>query len=94
MHVLAAADGSVNNPGVWAYLVILVATTAGHMGVPFIRTATIGAAVFASQGKLNIAAVLIVAVIGNEVGGLLGYKIGDRWGAADPRAPRALPAMA
>ena len=51
------------------------------MGVPFRGTAAIGAAaVFASQGKLNIAAVLIVAVIGNEVGGLLGYKIGDRWG--------------
>ena len=81
MHVLAAAGSSANGPGVWAYLAILAATAAGYMGVPFIGTAAIGAAaVFASQGKLNIAAVLIVAVIGNEVGGLLGYKIGDRWG--------------
>ena len=81
MHVLAAADGSANRPGAWAYLVILVATAAGYMGVPFIGTAAIGAAaVFASQGKLNIAAVLIAAVVGNEIGGLLGYKIGDRWG--------------
>jgi membrane protein DedA with SNARE-associated domain len=46
-----------------------------------IGTAAIGAAaVLASQGQLNIAAVLIVAAIGNEVGGLLGFQIGDRWG--------------
>src|SRR5215469_14914438 len=81
MYVLAAAGSSANGPGVWTYLAILAATAAGYMGVPFVGTAAIGAAaVFASQGKLNIAAVLIVAVIGNEVGGLLGYKIGDRWG--------------
>jgi membrane protein DedA with SNARE-associated domain len=81
MHVLAAAGSSAKGPGVWAYLAILAATAAGYMGIPFIGTAAIGAAVvFASQGKLNIAAVLIVAVIGNEVGGLLGYKIGDQWG--------------
>ena len=81
MYVLAAAGSSANGPGVWAYLAILAATAAGYMGVPFIGTAAIGAAaVFASQGKLNIAVVLIVAVIGNEIGGLLGYRIGDRWG--------------
>ena len=81
MYVLAAAGSSANGPGVWAYLAILAATAAGYMGVPFIGTAAIGAAaVFASQEKLNIAAVLIVAVIGNEIGGLLGYRIGDRWG--------------
>jgi membrane protein DedA with SNARE-associated domain len=51
------------------------------MGVPFIGTVAIGtAAVFASQGELNIAVVLIVAAAGNEIGGLLGYKIGDHWG--------------
>jgi membrane protein DedA with SNARE-associated domain len=80
MHVLAA-DSSAHSPGVWVYLAIFAATAAGYMGVPFIGTAAIGAAAgFASQGKLNIAAVLIVAVIGNEIGGLPGYKIGDRWG--------------
>jgi membrane protein DedA with SNARE-associated domain len=51
------------------------------MGVPVIGAAVIGfAAVLASQGELNIAAVLVVAAIGCEVGGLGGYKIGDRWG--------------
>jgi membrane protein DedA with SNARE-associated domain len=51
------------------------------MGVPVIGTAVIGfAAVLASQGRLNIAAVLAVAAIGCEVGGLGGYGIGDHWG--------------
>ena len=51
------------------------------MGVPVIATAVIGAAaVFASQGRLNIVAVLIVAALGCEVGGLGGFRIGYRWG--------------
>ena len=81
MHVLVAADSSTNGPAIWAYVVVLVATAAGYMGVPFVGTAALGAAAaFASQGELDIAAVLIIAVIGDEIGGLLGYKIGDRWG--------------
>jgi membrane protein DedA with SNARE-associated domain len=80
MHVLAAADTS-SALGVWAYLVIFAAAAAGYMGVPFIATAVIGtAAVLASQGKLNIAAVLVVAAIGCEVGGLGGFRIGYHWG--------------
>jgi membrane-associated protein len=80
MHSLAAA--STPSPlGVWVYLVLFLAAAAGYMGVPFIGTAAIGfAAVLASQGRLNIAAVLIVAAIGCEVGGLGGFKIGGRWG--------------
>jgi membrane protein DedA with SNARE-associated domain len=51
------------------------------MGIPVIATAVIGfAAVLASQGRLDVAAVLVVAAIGCEVGGLGGYKIGGRWG--------------
>jgi membrane protein DedA with SNARE-associated domain len=51
------------------------------MGVPVIATAVIaGAAVLASQGELNIAAVLIAAALGCEVGGLGGFRIGFRWG--------------
>ena len=80
MHVLAAADSS-SAPGAWAYLVIFVAAAAGYMGVPVVATAVIGAAaVFASQGKLNIAGVLIVAALGCELGGLGGFRIGARWG--------------
>jgi membrane protein DedA with SNARE-associated domain len=80
MHPLAAA-GTPEAFGAWAYLVLFAAAAAGYMGVPVIGTAVIGAAAaFASQGKLNIAAVLIVAAIGCEVGGLGGFRIGYRWG--------------
>ena len=80
MHSIAAAS-SGGGVGIWAYLAVFAATAAGYMGIPFVGTAAVcTAAVLASQGQLNIAVVFIVAAIGNEVGGLLGYKIGDRWG--------------
>src|SRR5215831_19737032 len=80
MHFLADA-GSSDAVGFWAYLVVFAAAAAGYMGIPLIGTAVIGfAAVLASQGRLNIAAVLAVAAIGCEIGGLGGYKIGGRWG--------------
>jgi membrane-associated protein len=80
MHLLAAA-GSSSASDIWAYLVLFVACAAGYMGVPVIGTAVISfAAVLASQGRLNIVAVLAVAAIGCEVGGLGGYAIGVRWG--------------
>ncbi len=80
MHSIAAASSS-GGVGIRAYLAVFAATAAGYMGVPFVGAAAVcTAAVLASQGQLNIAAVFIVAAIGNEVGGLLGYKIGDRWG--------------
>jgi membrane protein DedA with SNARE-associated domain len=50
-------------------------------GIPAIGALVVGwASVLASQGRLNIVAVLIVALIGAEVGGLVGYAIGARWG--------------
>ena len=80
MYSIAAA-GSSSGTGIWAYLAVFAASAAGYMGIPLIGTAAIGAAaVLASQGQLNIAAVLIVAAAGSEVGGLLGFQIGDRWG--------------
>jgi membrane protein DedA with SNARE-associated domain len=80
MHPLAATDTS-STLSAWAYLVVFAAAAAGYMGVPFVATAVIGtAAVLASQGKLNIAAVLVVAAIGCEVGGLGGFRIGYHWG--------------
>ena len=80
MYSIAAA-GSSSGTGIWAYLAVFAASAAGYMGIPLIGTAAIGAAaVLASQGQLNIAAVLIVAAVGSEVGGLLGFQIGDRWG--------------
>ena len=80
MHLLAA-EAPPSALGIWAYLVVFVAAAAGYMGIPVIGTAVIGfAAVLASQGTLNIVAVLAVAAIGCEIGGLGGYGIGDRWG--------------
>lgn len=81
MHPLAAASPPPSPLGAWVYLVVFLAAAGGYMGIPVIATAAISfAAVLASQGRLNIAAVLIVAAIGCEVGGLGGFKIGYRWG--------------
>jgi membrane protein DedA with SNARE-associated domain len=65
----------------WQYLLLFLAVAASWAGVPFIGTAGLGAAaVAASQQKLDLAAVIVVAVIAGEIGGLGGYAIGRRWG--------------
>jgi membrane protein DedA with SNARE-associated domain len=65
----------------WQYLLLFLAVAASWAGVPVIGTAGLGAAaVAASQQKLDLAAVIVVAVIAGEVGGLGGYAIGRRWG--------------
>ena len=65
----------------WQYLLLFLAVAASWAGVPFIGTAGLGAAaVAASQEKLDLVAVIVVAVIAGEVGGLAGYAIGRRWG--------------
>jgi len=82
MHTLAAA-GSVSAGGVWAYLAIFALVALGWAGVPAIGgTVVAGAAVLASQGHLDIGAVLVVSVLGTGVGGLAGYGVGRRWGRA------------
>ncbi len=78
MHLLASADiaGSW-----WEYLALFVAVAASWAGVPFIGATALGAAgVAASQGRLNLALVVGVATVAGEVGGLVGYAIGNRWG--------------
>jgi membrane protein DedA with SNARE-associated domain len=65
----------------WQYLLLFLAVAASWAGVPVIGTAGLGAAaVAASQQKLQLAAVIAVAVIAGEAGGLGGYAIGRRWG--------------
>jgi membrane protein DedA with SNARE-associated domain len=65
----------------WQYALLFLAVMASWTGVPFIGgVAAGGAGVAASQGQLNLAAVILVATVAGEVGGLLGYAIGDRWG--------------
>jgi membrane protein DedA with SNARE-associated domain len=65
----------------WQYLLLFLAVAASWAGVPAIGTAALGAAaVAASQQRLQLAAVIVVAVIAGEAGGLGGYAIGRRWG--------------
>lgn len=65
----------------WQYLLLFLAVAASWAGVPVIGTAALGtAAVAASQEKLDLAAVIVVAVLAGEAGGLGGYGIGRRWG--------------
>jgi membrane protein DedA with SNARE-associated domain len=62
-------------------LLLFLAVGASWAGVPVIGTAALGAAaVAASQDKLDPAAVIVVAVLAGEAGGLGGYAIGRRWG--------------
>jgi membrane protein DedA with SNARE-associated domain len=82
MHALAAA-GSAGSGGLWVYLVVFALVAIGWAGVPTIGgTVIAGAAVLASKGSLNIAAVLAASVLGAEAGGLAGYSVGLRWGRA------------
>jgi len=78
VHILASVDiaGSW-----WQYVALFVAVAASWAGVPFIGATALGAAgVAASQGKLNLALVVGVSTLAGEVGGLIGYAIGNRWG--------------
>jgi membrane protein DedA with SNARE-associated domain len=65
----------------WQYLLLFLAVAASWAGVPVIGATALGAAaVAASQGGLNLALVIGVATVAGEVGGLIGYAVGDRWG--------------
>ena len=65
----------------WQYLLLFLAVAASWAGAPVIGTAALGAAaVAASQRRLDLTAVIVVAVIAGEAGGLGGYAIGRRWG--------------
>ncbi len=66
----------------WEYLLLFLAVTASWAGVPAIGSAAVAAAaVGASQGNLNLPAVIAISAIAGEVGGLVGYYIGHHWGS-------------
>lgn len=78
MHPVVATDLSATW---WHYLVLFVAVAASWAGVPLIGATVAGAAgIAASQGTLDLAAVIIVATGAGEMGGLIGYDVGFRWG--------------
>jgi membrane protein DedA with SNARE-associated domain len=63
------------------YFALFVGVMLSWAGIPMIGTATLGAAgLAASQGLLDPVAVIVVATIAGEVGGLIGYAAGFRWG--------------
>jgi membrane protein DedA with SNARE-associated domain len=65
----------------WAYTGLFLAVAASWAGVPFVgATALTAAGVAASQGTLDLALVVAVATAAGEVGGLIGYAVGHRWG--------------
>jgi membrane protein DedA with SNARE-associated domain len=81
MLVIAAAPSTAQD-GAWVYLAVFALMALSFAGIPAIGAAVVGwASVLASQGKLNIVVVLIVAALGAEIGGLAGYAIGNRWGS-------------
>ncbi|MBB5158511.1 DedA family protein [Saccharopolyspora phatthalungensis] len=79
---LSAPQENAGEPyGVWAYFAVFALVLLSSAGMPFIGTFAVGGgAVLASQGHLDLAAVLIAAVLGGEAGGIVGYQIGFRWG--------------
>jgi membrane-associated protein len=65
----------------WQHLLLFLAVAASWIGLPMLGTVALGAAaVAASQGRLDLAGVIVTAIVASEVGGLIGYTIGNRWG--------------
>jgi membrane protein DedA with SNARE-associated domain len=65
----------------WQYVLLFLAVAASWAGVPVIGATALGAAgVAASQGDLNLTLVILVSTAAGEVGGLIGYAVGNRWG--------------
>ena len=60
---------------------LFLAVAVSWAGVPAIGSAAVGAAaVAASQGNLGLGAIIVISTAAGEVGGLIGYHIGNRWG--------------
>jgi membrane protein DedA with SNARE-associated domain len=67
----------------WIFLIVFLAVSASWAGVPVIGGIAAGTAgALASQDELGLAAVVAVVAVAGEVGGLIGYGIGSRWGRA------------
>ncbi|MGA8727063.1 MAG: hypothetical protein WB565_18670 [Acidimicrobiales bacterium] len=81
-HLVASTTTSSNlGSNWWEYSLLFLAVMASWAGVPAIGSAAVAAAaVGASQGNLNLAAVIGISVVAGEVGGLAGYYIGHHWG--------------
>ncbi len=78
---MASMLAAVSLADVGEELLLFLAVAASWAGVPAIGAAALtAAAVGASRGQLELGVVLVVSTIAGEVGGLIGYSIGLRWG--------------
>lgn len=88
MHTLGATDVAGSW---WTYVGLFILVAASWAGVPAVGGAALGAAgAAASQGRLNLALVVGVAAVAGEVGGLIGYAIGNRWVALSWSGPASI----
>jgi membrane protein DedA with SNARE-associated domain len=77
MHAIAAASSAAQF-GVWAYLAVFALMVLSFAGIPAIGAAWwAGLVCWRARGTLNV---VVVVLVGAEVGGLVGYGIGARWG--------------
>lgn len=71
----------VGHGSVWDYLGVGAAAAASWIGVPGPgEPVLIGAGIWASKGRLDLATVLVVAWLGATIGGVIGWAIGRRAG--------------
>ena len=81
LALMSALAATAASGSWWEYAALFLAVTASWAGVPFVGAAATGAAgVAASQGHLALGWVIAVTIVAGEVGGLIGYGIGIRWG--------------
>ena len=75
---LLSISATVTATDVGEGVLLFLAVAASWAGVPAIGSAALAAAaVAASQGQFDLAVVILVSTIAGEVGGLIGYWIGD-----------------
>jgi membrane protein DedA with SNARE-associated domain len=74
--------------GVFAYLIVFLGVGVESLGIPVPgETALLVGVFLATQGRLSVPVVALVAWVGAVIGDNLGYVIGRRWGARLVRLP-------
>jgi undecaprenyl-diphosphatase len=73
----------------WTLLVVFAAQVLGWAGFPAVATSVLAAAgALASQGQIGLWPVLIAGIAGAEVGGAIGWWIGQEFANRPPREGR------
>src|SRR4051794_14547681 len=78
--VLLLAPATADRP--LTLFLFFLAQVLSWAGVPALGTAAIGAAgALAGQGELRLASVLVIGAVGAEIGSVIGWWIGRRYGS-------------